>query len=225
MLNILIVEDDVNQLKIMSAFLRSYGYQTIPAADGEAALKILETEHVDMVISDIMMPKMDGYELTRQLRRYAPRLPILMVTAKGDFSDKQLGFLAGTDDYMVKPVDLDEMLLRVKALFRRADINSAQVVRAGEVEVDSRDWTVRGGGLNLSLPKKEFLLLYTLLSYPGRIFTRSQLMDTVWGPDCETDERTVDVHIKRLREKLGERSEFRIATIRGLGYRAEVADA
>ena len=225
MLNILIVEDDHNQMKIMSAFLRAYGYHTLSAADGEEALKVLESEHVDMVISDIMMPNMDGYELTRQLRRFAPRLPILMVTAKGDFSDKQLGFLAGTDDYMVKPVDLDEMLLRVKALFRRADINSAQVIRMGEVEVDSRDWTVRGGGLDLSLPKKEFLLLYTLLSYPGKIFTRSQLMDTVWGPDCETDERTVDVHIKRLREKLGERSEFRLATIRGLGYRAEVTDA
>lgn len=222
MLHILVAEDDANQRKMMCAFLQLNGYQPCPAADGEEALERLADCHIDMAICDIMMPRMDGYELIERLRLYDKNLPILMVTAKGDFSDKQLAFLAGADDYMVKPVDLDEMLLRVKALFRRANIQADRQIQIGNVSLDGVQWLCMVNGEKIHMPKKEFALLFMLLSYPGQLLTRRQLMDEVWGVSCETDERTVDVHIKRLRERLKGVTDFAIVTERGLGYRAEV---
>ena len=224
MFRILIAEDDPSQRRMMSDFLKLNGYEVYPAEDGLRALDILQTSKIDLAICDIMMPRMDGYELTRALRAFDRALPILTVTAKSDFSDKQLAFLSGTDDYMVKPVDLDEMLLRVRALFRRASIQNEHRIRVGKTTLSDTDWTVVTGSTRLALPRKEFGLLFMMLSYPGKLLTRRQLMDEVWGVDCETDERTVDVHVKRLREKLADVADFKIVTVRGLGYRAEVAD-
>ena len=222
MFRVLVAEDDNNQRKMMCAFLRLNGFDTCPAEDGEQALDILQDEKVDMVICDIMMPGINGHELTRALRQYDRTMPILMVTAKSDFTDKQLGFLAGADDYMIKPVDLDEMLLRIKALFRRANIQNEHRIHVGHTILNSQDWTIEISGIRRTLPRKEFGLLFMLLSYPGSLLTRRQLMDEVWGVSCETDERTVDVHIKRLRARLSDVSDFEIVTVRGLGYRAEV---
>ncbi|MEF9973180.1 MAG: response regulator transcription factor [Clostridia bacterium] len=222
MFRVMVVEDDQAQRKMMCAFLRINGYEAHGAEDGLAALELIKGCKMDLVICDLMMPRMDGYELTRALRTYDRALPILIVTAKGDFTDKQLGFLAGADDYMVKPVDLDELLLRVKALFRRANIQLAHKIHLGRVVLSDEDWTLSVDGALRVLPRKEFALLFMLLSYPNRLLTRRQLMDEVWGISCDTDERTVDVHIKRLREKLGDVTDFKIVTVRGLGYRAEV---
>ena len=169
-----------------------------------------------------MMPNMDGYELIEELRNAGFTLPVLMVTAKETFEDKKKGFLVGTDDYMVKPIDMDEMLLRVAALLRRANIANEHKLQLGDgVLLDYDSLTVRAHGKLFELPKKEFYLLFKLLSYPKKIFTRQQLMDEIWGMDAEADERTVDVHIKRLREKFENLPEFKIITIRGLGYKAE----
>lgn len=222
MFHILVVEDDKNLRRLMATCLEREGYDVYHAEDGEAALRIMETTHIDLIISDIMMPNMDGYELTEELRRAEYTLPILMVTAKETFEDKKKGFLVGTDDYMVKPIDMDEMLLRVAALLRRANIANEHKLQIGdEIELDYDSLSVRVRGKIHELPKKEFYLLFKLLSYPKKIFTRQQLMDEIWGMDAEADERTVDVHIKRLREKFDDLDEFKIITIRGLGYKAE----
>ena len=222
MFHILVVEDDKNLRRLMATYLEREGYDVYHAEDGEAALRIMETTHIDLIISDIMMPNMDGYELTEELRRAEYTLPILMVTAKETFEDKKKGFLVGTDDYMVKPIDMDEMLLRVAALLRRANIANEHKLQIGdEIELDYDSLSVRVRGKIHELPKKEFYLLFKLLSYPKKIFTRQQLMDEIWGMDAEADERTVDVHIKRLREKFDDLDEFKIITIRGLGYKAE----
>ena len=223
MFRILIAEDDASQRRMMTDFLRLNGYEVYGAEDGFQAMDILQNTQIDLIVCDIMMPRMDGYELTRAIRAYDRVLPILTVTAKGDFTDKQLAFLGGTDDYMVKPVDLDEMLLRVKALFRRARIQTEHRIRIGATVISDLDWTVVNGDKKYTLPRKEFGLLFMMLSYPGKLLTRRQLMDEVWGVSCDTDERTVDVHIKRLREKLRDIPDFRIVTVRGLGYRAEVS--
>jgi len=221
MVNILVVEDDKNLSKLMTAVLKQNGYNVLNATDGMQALDILDTSHVDLIISDIMMPNMDGYELTNQLRQSNYNLPILMVTAKETFEDKKKGFILGTDDYMVKPIDIDEMILRVAALLRRSRIINENRLTIGEVVLDYDALTVNRGPDSIQLPKKEFYLLFKLLSYPKKIFTRQQLMDEIWGIDAEADERTVDVHIKRLREKLVDFPEFDIVTVRGLGYKAE----
>lgn len=221
MFSILVVEDDKNLRKLISAVLRQNGYNVLNAEDGAEALDIINASHVDMVISDIMMPNMDGYTLTDELRQSNNTVPILMVTAKEAFEDKKRGFSAGTDDYMVKPIDMDEMLLRVTALLRRSGIINERRLVIGETELDYDALTVSRKGNSILLPKKEFYLLFKLLSYPRQIFTRQQLMDEIWGMDAETDERTVDVHIKRLREKFADLPEFEIITIRGLGYKAE----
>lgn len=222
MFHILVVEDDKNLRRLMATYLEREGYDVYHAEDGEAALRVMETTHIDLIISDIMMPNMDGYELTEELRRAEYTLPILMVTAKETFEDKKKGFLVGTDDYMVKPIDMDEMLLRVAALLRRANIANEHKLQIGdEIELDYDSLSVRVRGKIHELPKKEFYLLFKLLSYPKKIFTRQQLMDEIWGMDAEADERTVDVHIKRLREKFDDLDEFKIITIRGLGYKAE----
>jgi DNA-binding response OmpR family regulator len=218
---ILVVEDDANIRKLITTYLKRDNHRVLEAVDGEAALDVLEREHIDLMIADIMMPKMDGYELTRELRDAHYDFPILMVTAKERIEDKREGFLAGTDDYMVKPIDFDELLMRVAALLRRAKINSERKITVGDVTLDYDTLTVKiGSSVTLALPQKEFQLLFKLLSYPSKIFTRQNLMDEIWGYDTDSEERTVDVHIKRLREKFGEVSEFTIITVKGLGYKA-----
>ena len=221
MLNILIVEDDKNIHKLMQIVLRQNGYNTFSASDGEEALDVFDREHIDLMICDIMMPNMDGYELTESLRSAKYTLPVLMVTAKESFNDKKKGFLVGTDDYMVKPVDVNEMVLRVQALLRRSQIVNERKLTIGNVTLNYDSLTVIRDGDSHTLPQKEFYLLYKLLSYPNVILTRLQLMDEIWGMDSESDDRTVDVHIKRLRERFHDYPEFEIVTVRGVGYKAE----
>jgi len=222
MFNILIVEDDKNIRKLMQTVLQRNGYNTLCAPNGKEALSIFDREHVDLMICDIMMPNMDGYELTDSLRSANFTLPVLMVTAKESFSDKQKGFLVGTDDYMVKPIDVNEMVLRVQALLRRSKIVNERKLEIGEVKINYDAFTVSREDDKQTLPQKEFYLLYKLLSYPNTIFTRLQLMDEIWGMDSESDDRTVDVHIKRLRERFYQYPEFDIVTVRGVGYKAEI---
>lgn len=219
MFNILVVEDDVKLRNLFCAVLEKNGFRPVPAGNGEEALDALDDAYIDLVISDIMMPEMDGYELTQTLRESNENLPILMVTAKEQFMDKQKGFLVGTDDYMVKPVDINEMILRVKALLRRAQIVSEQKIIFGDTVVDYDSLTVSYKGEPSLLPQKEFYLLYKLISYPNKIFTRQQLMDEIWGVDTETDTRTIDVHINRLRDRFRDNADFEIETVRGLGYK------
>ncbi len=221
MFNILVVDDNDNIRNLIIERLTGEGYRAFPAADGEEALEVMDHEHIDLMIADIMMPRMDGYELTAELRGARYELPILMITAKERIEDKRQGFRAGTDDYMVKPIDFDEMLLRVEALLRRAKINSEKKLTVGKVILDYETLTVNTGAEKILLPQKEFLLLFKLLSYPQKISTRRDLMDEIWGMDSESDDRTVDVHIKRLREKFEHVPDFKIVTIRGLGYKAE----
>ncbi len=222
MFRILVVEDDKNLRILMSAFLKQNGYEVLIAEDGIKALEVLDASLVDLMICDIMMPNMDGYELTSDLRKANYTLPILFVTAKETFEDKKQGFLVGADDYMVKPIDLEEMLLRITALLRRCGIINEHKLIIGDVILDYDTLTVIKGSESVLLPKKEFYLLFKLLNYPKQIFTRGQLMQEIWGLDTEADERTVDVHIKRLREKFSDYSEFEIVTVRGLGYKAEI---
>lgn len=219
MINILIVEDDIKLNKLFSTVLVRNGYHTFSAEDGEKALDILDKEHIDLIISDIMMPNMDGYELTKTLREANYNLPILMITAKEDFQDKKTGFNMGVDDYMVKPIDVNEMVLRVEALLRRAHIVNTRRIDIGNTSLDYNSLTAVIGDKEFLLPQKEFLLIYKLLSYPNKIFTRQQIMDDIWGMDSETDERTVDVHINRLRDRFKASTGFEIITIRGLGYK------
>ncbi|MBT9777530.1 response regulator [Clostridium sp. MCC353] len=220
MFQILVVEDDTNTRKLMGAILKGHGYCPVLAGDGLEALRLMDTRHIDLVIVDIMMPHMDGYELTRQLRNNDYNLPILMVTAKQLPEDKRKGFIVGTDDYMTKPVDEEEMILRIKALLRRAQIVSEHKIIIGEVVLDYDAMTVTRGGEIQTLPRKEFYLLYKLLSYPNKIFTRLQLMDEIWGVESETEDNTINVHINRLRKRFEGYPEFTIETIRGLGYKA-----
>ncbi|MHB1418645.1 MAG: response regulator transcription factor [Bacillota bacterium] len=221
MLNILLVDDNEKIRRLMEIYLKREGFGVLHADHGAAALELLDKHSVRLIIADIMMPEMDGYELTQELRECGNTIPILMVTAKETFLDKKKGFVTGADDYMTKPIDMDELVLRVNALLRRSQINSEKKIVIGDVELDYESLEVKTPQEIYFLPKKEFYLLYKLLSYPKKIFTRQELMDDLWGFDSEADERTVDVHIKRLREKFRELPEFEIITIRGLGYKAE----
>lgn len=221
MFQILVVDDNDNIRKLMKTYLLRDGYKVLSAADGIEALDILDKEQIDLMVVDIMMPNMDGFTLTRELREFNYKFPILMVTAKDSFEDKKVGFRAGTDDYMVKPIDFDEMLLRISALLRRARITNDHRIVIGDVVIDYDMLTVKTKLEEFLLPKKEFLILFKLLSYPKKIFTRQDLMDEIWGLDNETDIRTIDVHIKRLRDKFDDFEEFKIITVRGLGYKAE----
>jgi len=221
MFNILLVEDDKNIRKLMQTVLQQNGYNTLCASDGKEALAIFDKEHIDLIICDIMMPNIDGYELTDSLRSANHNLPVLMVTAKESFNDKKKGFFVGTDDYMVKPIDVNEMVLRVKALLRRSQIVNERKLTIGEITLNYDALTVSRDDDKQTLPQKEFHLLYKLLSYPDIIFTRLQLMDEIWGMDSESDDRTVDVHVKRLRERFINYSEFEIITVRGIGYKVE----
>ena len=220
MFRILVVEDDAHTRKLMCAVLSQHGYDPLSACDGIEALEMLDSHHVDLIVLDLMMPRMDGYELTEQLRRGGSDIPILMVTAKEKPVDKRRGFLIGTDDYMVKPVDEEEMILRIAALLRRARIVSERSLTVGSTTLSYDAMTVQSMGRTLTLPKKEFLLLYKLLSYPGKIFTSRQLMDEIWDMASESDERTVDVHINRLRDHFEGNTDFDIVTVRSLGYKA-----
>ena len=220
MFHILVVDDDKNTRMYFEAVLTNNGYTVTVATNGEEALELMDKEHIDLVVLDIMMPKMDGYELTKTLRECDDNLPILMVSAKQLPADKNRGFAVGTDDYMTKPVDQDELLYRIKALLRRAKIASERKIVIGEVVLDYDSLTVTRGDEVQELPQKEFLLLYKLLSYPGKIFTRIQLMDEIWGVNSETGWETVTVHVGRLRKRFEGWREFEIEAVRGLGYKA-----
>ncbi len=216
---ILVVDDNQKIRRLIDIYLRREGFSTLLAETGDQALHLLGEQAVDLMIVDIMMPGMDGYALVRQLRENRMEIPVLMATAKTEFADKKEGFEAGADDYMTKPVDLEELVLRVRALLRRSRIYSENQIRIGEVTLDYNTLEVRLPGETVVLPQKEFYLLYKLFSYPNRIFTRQELMDEIWGFDSETSPRTVDVHIKRLRERFEQVPDLEISTIRGLGYK------
>ena len=220
MFHILVVDDDKNTRLLLKAVLENANYTVTTATNGEDALGVLDKEHIDLVVLDIMMPGMDGYEFTRVLREAQNNLPILMVSAKQLPADKHKGFMVGTDDYITKPVDDEEMLYRIKALLRRAKIANERKIVVGEVVLDYDSFTVTRGEEVQELPQKEFLLLYKLLSYPGKIFTRIQLMDEIWGSDSDTGWETVTVHIGRLRKRFEGWTEFEIDSVRGLGYKA-----
>lgn len=214
MFHILVVDDDKHTRMLLQAILEEAGYTVTTADNGETALDVLDKEHIDLVVLDIMMPKMDGYEFTKTIRETNDALPILMVTAKQDAADEKQGFLVGTDDYITKPIDEEKMLLR------RAQIVSERKIVIGDVTLDYNSFTVSRKGETQVLPQKEFLLLYKLLSYPGQIFTRIQLMDEIWGSDSETGWETVTVHVGRLRRRFEGWEEFEIKSVRGLGYKA-----
>ena len=220
MFRILVADDDRNTRLLFETVLKRAGYTVFLASNGEEALEVMDREHIDLVVLDIMMPKMDGYELTRELREVNQTLPILMVSAKQLPEDKHRGFLAGTDDYMTKPIDNEEMLFRIKALLRRAKIANEKKIVIGDVVLDYDALTVTRGEEIMELPQKEFALLYKLLSYPSKIFTRIQLMDEIWGADSSTGWETVTVHIARLRRRFEDWPEFEIESVRGLGYKA-----
>ena len=222
MFHILVVDDDKNTRRLLTAVLEAENYSVSTAENGEEALAVLDKTHVDLIVLDIMMPKMDGYELTTLLRETNNDLPILMLTAKHLPEDTHKGFQSGTDDYMTKPIDETEMLLRIKALLRRAKIASERKIVIGTVTLDYDSFTVTdsASGEMQTLPQKEFLLLYKMLSYPGKIFTRIQLMDEIWGAESETGWETVTVHIGRLRKRFEGWNAFSIESVRGLGYRA-----
>ena len=219
MFDILIVEDDYDVCQLFKHVLLQNGYNVATASDGKEALQLMEKEHFDLMISDVMMPEINGYELVRMIRKSNEEMPVLMITAKGTFDDMQESFLAGTDDYMVKPVNVDEMLLRVGALLRRAKIVHERKQCIGNTVMEMDTFTVISENDKQILPQKEFMLLYKMASYPNKIFTRQQLMDDIWGYDSETDAHTVEVHISRLREKFKENKDFEIVTMRGVGYK------
>ncbi len=222
MVSILIVEDNKNLNILMADRLKMEGYNIFQAEDGEKALNIVENNKIDLLITDIMMPIINGYKLIDILRKSNYYMPILMITAKDSFEDKEMGFRLGTDDYMVKPININEMVLRVSALLRRSKIMDKNLLKIGDITLNSETLTVEVEEEVYELPKKEFYLLHKLLSYPKKIFTRQQLLDDIWGIDIEVDERTVDSHIKKLRKKFNDRDEFKIITIRGLGYKVEI---
>ena len=219
MLKILIAEDDRELRQLFEHVLVKNGYSVRGVSDGQEALDAMDEEYFNLIISDIMMPVMDGYTLVRSLRDAGDTTPVLMITAKDAFDDMRMGFLSGTDDYMVKPVNVNEMVLRVSALLRRAQMISErrQVIGGTTMECDSLTVTTENG--SMVLPQKEFMLLYKMASFPGKIFTRQQLMDDIWGYDSESDTHTVDVHIGRLREKFRDSKDFKIVTLRGVGYK------
>ncbi|MGM9521417.1 MAG: response regulator transcription factor [Oscillospiraceae bacterium] len=219
MFNILVVEDNKDLCELFCTVLTEAGYHSHQAADGMEALEVVGREYIDLIIADIMMPRLNGYELISSLRGKGFDLPILIVTAKEDYDSMQQGFSLGADDYMVKPINVKELLLRVGALLRRSQIISERKITVGSTELNYDSLTMTINGVETTLPQKEFLLLYKMLSYPGKIFTRQQLMDEIWGIDSETDDRTINTHINRLRDRLASCDDFEIVTIRGLGYK------
>ena len=219
MIHILIVEDDSEICQLYSRVLQKNGYQVTGVSNGQEALEAIDRTYFDLIISDIMMPVMNGYEFVKELRDSGFNTPVMMITAKDAFDDKRLGFLSGTDDYMVKPIDVNEMVLRIGALLRRSKIINDRRLTIGNTKMDMDSFTVTSGGDSQMLPQKEFMLLYKLASYPGKIFTRNQLMDEIWGYDSPSDTHTVDVHIGRLRDRFRDNEDFKIVTIRGVGFK------
>lgn len=222
LLKILVVEDDEALLKLYQTVLQKEGYSVLTARNGQDAWEVMDLEHIDLVITDVMMPVMDGYEFVRTLREQNPTIPVLMITAKDDFASKSMGFSLGTDDYMTKPVDVGEMILRVRALLRRANIASQKKLTIGSTVLDIDALTVTRDSHTDELPPKEFFLLYKLLSYPSKILTRIQLMEEIWGADSPSELQTIDVHINRLRRRFEGNPDFDIVTVRGLGYKAVI---
>ena len=220
MFNILVVEDDKNLRKLVTTYLQRNKYNTYEATNGEEALNVLDQSYIDLIVSDIMMPKMDGYELIKSLREAKYDVPILIITAKSEIEDKKEGFLLGADDYMVKPIDIEEMLLRIQVLLRRSKSASEKKIQIGDLLLNYNQLSVIKKDKVYNLAQKEFYLLYKLLSTPNTIFTRQELIEEVWGLESDSDYRTVDVHIKRIREKMKDVDEFEIVTIRGIGYEA-----
>lgn len=219
MVNILVVEDNVDFCKVIASELKRVGYNVLTAYNGESALKVYENSHIDLLVTDIMMPEMDGYSLISEIRQVDKVLPILVITAKSTMEDKYKGFNVGTDDYLVKPFNNDELILRVRALLRRAKIVSENKLVIGGAELDSETYTVTIDGKSTMLPQKEFQILFKLLSYPNKIFTRVQLMEEFWGVNSESDDVTVYTHIHRLRDRYYNCPYFEIVTIRNLGYK------
>ena len=222
MFNILVIEDNKNMRKLICATLKQNGYSTFEAEDGEVGLDVLDTTHIDLIICDIMMPNMDGYEFTETLRDGHCEIPIIIVTAKEQLEDKKKGFSIGADDYMVKPIDFEELILRIGAILRRSKIVNDHKITIGNTVLDYNSLSVTSNGECNTLPKKEFYLLFKLVSSPDTIFTRRQLLDEIWGMESMADERTVDVHIKRIRERYRDSKDFEIITVRGLGYKAVI---
>lgn len=219
MLKILIAEDDRELRQLFQHVLIKNGYAVQGVSNGQEALDAIDADYFDLIISDIMMPVMDGYELVSSLRSAGINTPVLMITAKDAFTDMRQGFLSGTDDYMVKPVNVNEMVLRVGALLRRAQMISERRQVIGDTVLECDSLTVISNGTSMVLPQKEFMLLYKMASFPGRIFTRQQLMDEIWGYGSDTDTHTVEVHIGRLRERFHDNRDFKIVTMRGVGYK------
>ena len=219
MLKILIAEDDRELRRLFAHVLTKNGYMVKEVSNGKEALDAIDRDYCDLIISDIMMPVMDGYEFVSSLREAGNNTPVMMITAKDAFDDMRLGFLSGSDDYMIKPVNVNEMVLRVGALLRRAQMINERKQTLGSTVLEYDTFTVTSGNDSVVLPQKEFMLLYKMASYPGRIFTRQQLMDDIWGYDSDSDTHTVDVHIGRLRDRFKENTDFSIVTIRGVGYK------
>lgn len=224
MFNILVVEDDSELRELFCTVLTDNGYHPIEARDGSEALEIMDAEYIDLIISDIMMPNMDGYELTKAIREIDLILPILMITAKNSTFYKREGFQAGADDYMIKPVDVNEMIWRIKALLRRSQAMHERKLIIGETSFICDSYTVIKGTEEIILPPKEFNLLYKLISTPNKTFTRMQLMDDIWGMNSDTATHTLEVHIGRLRERFKDNKDFEIITVRGLGYKAVIKE-
>lgn len=222
MTKILIIEDDLELANLFRSVLEHANYEVFTASNGKVALEFLERQYIDLIITDIMMPEMSGLEFAEAMRQVGEEVPILVISAKDSFEDKKLSFKIGIDDYMVKPIDVKEMVLRVEALLRRSKIANSRHLTIGQTTLNQDNFSVNFGEETSSLPQKEFLLLQKLLSYPDKIFTRQQLMDQIWGLDSQTDERTIDVHIKRLRDRFPDHPDFQIQTIRGLGYKADI---
>lgn len=218
--NILVVEDDKALNKLICRVLERNGHAVFSACGGEEALSLLDGTYIDLVLTDIMMPGTDGYELVAAIRAADTKMPVIFITAKSGFGDKLRGFNLDADDYMVKPIDINELVLRVNAILRRSRIANERRLVIGSTVLDADSFTVSAGGSTSALPQKEFLLLFKLLSYPGRIFTRYEIMDEIWGYDSESDEKTINVHISKLRSRFEENGDFSIETVRGLGYKA-----
>lgn len=220
MFKILVVEDDKNLRKLIVTCLEKANYTVFESMNGEEALDLMDKEYIDLIVTDIMMPEMNGYELIKELREAKYEVPILIITAKEDIEDKKQGFNLGADDYMVKPINIDELILRVKSLLKRTQKANEKILKFGEVTLDYDKLEIQKNGKTYQLTQKEFYLTYKLLSSPDKIFKRQELIEEIWGLENESDFRTVDVHIKRIREKLEEITEFEIITIRGIGYKA-----
>lgn len=222
MINVLIVDDDPHIRELLRLYLRKEGYHIFEAIHGKEAMHVLETETIHLAIVDIMMPEMDGYELCEQIRSHYD-IPVMMLTAKGEIHDKEKAFVAGTDDYIVKPFDPREVTFRMKALLRRFHMMNEEIINVGHMQINRKSYEIKLKDKTMNIPLKEFELLAQLASYPSRIFTREQLIELVWGSDFTGSDRTVDVHIKRLRERFDkEESGFSIETVRGLGYKLDV---